>query len=581
MSKPLLSRKHTRFPLLLSDDGQNQEKLDLKEQKEEENGSTISMMLENTTMEENQKKRKRSMSVTQESVVTIKKKTSLDKSINSSQLTQTTKSSKTSALDSIGKENVLLPFWSESCLELSKKLWLATKIGCVDLDMSSLSKSVKSLIQNSWFSIKMKENLIQQKNSQTISLQSPHISPQKTMDFVQEKIDAKGKKEKKRVKKKTKKNPEKEEVQLKVKKIQIYPNQKEKEILRRWLGSCRLSYNLCLDAVNNNKSKISKKELRAFCINLDSESVQKHLFLKETPYDIRDEGMNDLIKAYKNAFSKGEKFKIKFRSKKDHQQSIVIHHKHWKHKRGAYEFIKNIKSAEEYPEVKHDSRLILDKLNRWFISIPVELEIKSETQRPENNIISLDPGVRTFMTGYDPEGRVIEVGKGDIGRIFRLSYKYDKFQSLVDKSKFNRKTRKNIKRKMLYIREKIRNIVKDVHCKLAKYLCTTYNNILLPEFKSQSMINKKDRKIGSKTARAIMTWSHYTFQQLLLNKAKEYPWVNVFIVTEEFTSKTCGKCGKLNEKLGSKKEFECSSCDFKSDRDINGARNILIKFLKE
>ena len=223
----------------------------------------------------------------------------------------------------------------------------------------------------------------------------------------------------------------------------------------------------------------------------------------------------------------------------------------------------------------------MDKLNRWFISIPIELEIRSENQRPENNIISLDPGVRTFMTGYDPEGRVIEVGKGDIGRIFRLSYKYDKFQSLVDKSKFNRKTRKNIKRKMLYIREKIRNIVKDVHCKLAKYLCTTYNNILLPEFKSQSMINKKDRKIGSKTARAIMTWAHYTFQQRLLNKVKEFPWVNVFIVTEEFTSKTCGKCGKLNEKLGSKKEYECSSFDFKSDRDNNGARNILINFLKE
>jgi len=259
------------------------------------------------------------------------------------------------------------------------------------------------------------------------------------MGFVQEKIDVKEKKQKK--------NPEKEEKQLKVKKIRIYPNKKEKETLRKWLGSCRLSYNLCLDAINNKKSKINKKELRACCINLDSDTVKKHPFLKETPYDIRDEGMVDLIKAYKNVFLKGDKFKIKFRSKKDNQQSIVIHHKHWKHKKGAYGFIKNIKSAENYPAVEHDSRLILDKLNRWWISIPVELEIRSENQRPENNIISLDPGVRTFMTGYDPEGRTIEVGAGDIGRIFRLSYNYDRFQSLIDKSKFKRKKKKNIKKK--------------------------------------------------------------------------------------------------------------------------------------
>jgi len=132
---------------------------------------------------------------------------------------------------------------------------------------------------------------------------------------------------------------------------------------------------------------------------------------------------------------------------------------------------------------------------------------------------------------------------------------------------------------MLMIREKIRNIVKDLHCKLAKYLCSNYNNILLPEFKSQGMVKKGNRKIGSKTARAIMTWSHYTFKQRLINKAKEYPWVKVFIVTEEFTSKTCGKCGKLNNTLGSKKIFNCGSCDFNADRDHNGARNILLKFL--
>ena len=47
-------------------------------------------------------------------------------------------------------------------------------------------------------------------------------------------------------------------------------------------------------------------------------------------------------------------------------------------------------------------------------------------------MISLDPGVRTFMTGYDPSGVAVEWGKNDIGRIYRLSHACDKLQSKRD-----------------------------------------------------------------------------------------------------------------------------------------------------
>jgi len=49
--------------------------------------------------------------------------------------------------------------------------------------------------------------------------------------------------------------------------------------------------------------------------------------------------------------------------------------------------------------------------------------------------------------------------------------------------------------------------------------------------------------------------------------------------TEEYTSKVCGKCGSTNKNLGSQKVYQCTRCDVEFDRDINGARNILIKFL--
>ena len=64
------------------------------------------------------------------------------------------------------------------------------------------------------------------------------------------------------------------------------------------------------------------------------------------------------------------------------------------------------------------------------------------------------------------------------------------------------------------------------------------------------MVRRGQRRIDSKTARAMCTWSHYRFQQHLIHKAREYPWCRVVICTEEYTSKTCGFCGYIHKKLG-------------------------------
>jgi hypothetical protein len=133
------------------------------------------------------------------------------------------------------------------------------------------------------------------------------------------------------------------------------------------MGTARWTYNQCLNKINKKESKITKKDLRSLCLNKDLKLFKDNLWLKDILYDVKDKGMIDLIKAFDNNFEKGEKFKIKFRSKKDKQQSIVIHHKHYKHKKGNYGFIKDIKTAETLPEVKHDSRIVLDQLNRYYM----------------------------------------------------------------------------------------------------------------------------------------------------------------------------------------------------------------------
>ena len=132
------------------------------------------------------------------------------------------------------------------------------------------------------------------------------------------------------------------------------------------------------------------------------------------------------------------------------------------------------------------------------------------------------------------------------------------------------------------IRKRIQNLTSEAHRKVALDLCRHYDVILLPEFQVSEMVPRQQRKIGRKTVRQMLLWSHYKLRKRILDKAEEYGRV-VHLVGEEYTSKCCGLCGKLNHGLGGNKQFRCvdAQCGYTLDRDFNGARNILLKNLDD
>ena len=66
-------------------------------------------------------------------------------------------------------------------------------------------------------------------------------------------------------------------------------------------------------------------------------------------------------------------------------------------------------------------------------------------------------------------------------------------------------------------------------------------------------------------------------KQRLMFKCKEFN-KRFISVDESYTSKTCTSCGILNDVRDSE-VYKCTSCNLIIDRDINGARNILLKGL--
>jgi putative transposase len=119
-------------------------------------------------------------------------------------------------------------------------------------------------------------------------------------------------------------------------------------------------------------------------------------------------------------------------------------------------------------------------------------------------------------------------------------------------------------------------------------LCANYSAILLPKMEVSTMVRRKGRREGSKrkisreTARAMLTWSHWQFRSYLLTLAAA-TGTRVILVNESYTSKTCGICGWIHHKLGGQRVYHCRNpeCRIVLDRDINGARNILLKWIAE
>lgn len=362
-------------------------------------------------------------------------------------------------------------------------------------------------------------------------------------------------------------------------KINLDKKQMQKLILRKWEGASRFYYNKTVSYVNNQRKNNIK-------ISYTLPSMRKEImknepsWSEEIPYEIKDQGIDNACKAYKNSILKyktsGIASEVKFR-KKGKNTSFGIP-KNSITKLGIYTTYLNdmYYSENDFIEKSALSRIQITKSGEYYLCIP-ELKHKQTPEKQQDNIISLDPGIRTFQTYYSPLESG-EIGKNAITRIDRLLHQTDKLQSEISNLKGNKKKSKTKARFKIF--DKVKNLVSELHHKSAHWLTSNYKHIIIPEFATQDMVKKWNRKLNKNSARRLNILSHYKFRQILEHHASKNQ-ASVNVVSEAWTSKTCGCCGFINSQLGSKKLFTCPHCGLVIDRDVNGARNIFIRTLRD
>jgi IS605 OrfB family transposase len=402
----------------------------------------------------------------------------------------------------------------------------------------------------------------------------------------------------------------------KVHTISIPFNDIQKEVLNKWFTECLKVYNACID-YNNTENKDKK-------LIYDYTKLKLHIFKeiyqtnkKLAPYDTLTDEVRLFCSNLKSCISNKEAgninhFELKYRflniiqsifiSKKSITKSgifptILKEIEDWNF---IYESIlKNVKNIE------CDCRLIYDKLtDKYLLKIPYIVKCNETLKENRDEVVSLDPGEKIFMTYYSLDKC------GRLGHDIRISIlekekkirRYQRILTHTKNKKSNKlKNKKHIKKKIQKKYRDISNLVKELHNQTANYLTNNYNSILIPSFETKNMISNKDKiitkrreiikecksieeikifkrksRLNSRVKFVLNSLQHYKFRQHLSNKCQE-KGCQLFVVDESYTSQCCGKCGEISKIFSTNRVKKCDKCKVEIDRDINGARNILIK----
>ena len=487
-----------------------------------------------------QKLNTKSAFVTAESLLQNKKMILKDNKNTCWNCTRITQLFQISVVDLTIKDKDLLPFWNESVEEKSQKLWLPIKTDCVDLALNSLQKFVRFSVQDSWFS--MRFHCPQNKNLYKTCLQFLQSSP---VEFTAS-----------------------ENTVIKSRKIRIYPTKTQEKTLKTWMGAGRYYFNKTVEFLKKPDTKANRFAIQKEILSEVPDWAEK------VPYKIKQMAIDDACVAVKNAkkkFFQTHKFQeVHFRRKRDEHDSVYIP-KNAVHNDTIFPKLlgkKFKKFSEDVGEVDYDCRLGYEK-GKWFLCVPKKFKEQtpiSDNQR--SKIVALDPGVRTFLTGYTPDF-IVEFGKQDFRRLFRLCQNLDVLIGLKAKSKHR------YKRAVDNLLFRIDNLKAELHNKIANILVKNFDVIVIPKLDSPRLA--ASGKLKTKTARMLLGLGHASFLEILKRKASEFN-SRVIQVSEAYTSKTCGKCGNIQQ-ISSSKAWKCSRCSSKWDRDFNGARNILLRAL--
>lgn len=369
--------------------------------------------------------------------------------------------------------------------------------------------------------------------------------------------------------------------------IKLFPTVEQKNILLNWMDAYIDIYNKVLEKIKNKRREVSEQknkvlkyneiDLKLSIASLKKEFVDfKEQLSKKTNINkhILDYAINDAITMFKSSVTnlnrkRIKKSRLRYLKKSKSNKIIKVEKILWK----SDGFCTSIlgQSLKSEPVINYEK--VIDKVaiikydckyDCFTLFIRKELKQNQHSIKTQK-IISLDPGLRTFMTGVSNE-HVVEYAPNLKKKIMTCLKKIDGIKSNKDV--------KNKKRCLHKYEKYLENYINDVHWQIVNDLTSNYNHIFLGNFSTKDMVEYK--KMDKKNKRLANAVKMFQFRQKLKYKCL-IKGCKFKLIHEHKTSMICSNCGNENKGLGKSKIYNCNKCNKIYDRDINAAKNILLK----
>ena len=363
-------------------------------------------------------------------------------------------------------------------------------------------------------------------------------------------------------------------------KIRLEPNKKQATLCSKHAGTARHAYNDALAYCNElyeqgvkTPSAIDLHKWLVATIKKDNEWYYE--ISKFTP----QQSLRDLETAFKNFHRLQKKSNYNLKNDKGALQGFPkFKKKRVKDKfylEGAIKIENNkiklpklgwVKLSENIGSLTVKNCTVSRKAGEWFVAFKVE-HTPTKTKK-KFDVVGVDLGIKTLATLSN-------------GEVFKNLRPYKKAKDKLRKQQKEVSRRfvkgaenqsKNYKKSVLKLAKThamVANVRKDTLHKLTTYLAKNFETVVIEDLKVKNMT--KNHNLAS----AILDGGFFEFKRQLLYKKEWYGGSVILANTFYASSKLCSCCGnkKHNLKL-SERQYACSNCGTKIDRDFNASKNL-------
>ena len=348
-------------------------------------------------------------------------------------------------------------------------------------------------------------------------------------------------------------------------KIRLYPTKAQEIQLSKTVGTARYAYNwgidICEAAYKAGEKHPTGYDLRARW------TAERPEWAYEVSASCVYRSFLNLDGAYKAFFKKVRKYP-KRHKKGVHDAFYVTNDKATiKGSKVRVPGIGYVKMAESlrYEDCKINSYVFSRKAGKWYVS--VQVEILDDTRTTSTSVVGVDVGIKHWAVASD--GTVCDSPKS----LKHYERQLKKKQRLLARKAKGSNRREKAKLQVQKAYQKITNIKLDTIHKFTSTIAKNHGIVVVEDLDVKSMQESDNKYVRKGIQNSAMS----EIKRQLLYKCNNHIKVDRYYPS----SKTCSNCGNVKENLTlSDRSYQCHSCGFTIDRDLNAAINLQRKGLE-